>query len=418
GSFTGTGNGLANVITGGAGSDTLNGGAGADTLDGGAGADRLAGGAGDDTYHVNVTGDIVAEAAGGGIDTVISTANSHTLRANVENLSFAGIGNFSGTGNGLANSITGGAGNDVLNGGAGADSMAGGAGNDIYLVDNAGDVVSELAGGGTDTVQTTLASRTLEAQVENLVFTGVGSFSGTGNDLANRLISGAGNDSLAGLGGNDTLNGGAGNDTLDGGAGVDLLAGGAGDDTYHVDSASDVVSEGAVAGTDTVVSTAGAYTLAGNVENLSFAGIGSFVGAGNGLANGLTGGGGDDTLGGAGGNDTMDGGAGNDSLNGGQGDDRVTGGGGDDFLIGGPGADVFVFAAGFGHDTVSGFDSNPAGGQDLLDLSAFGITDFANQVSITDLGSDTLITIEADSVLLLGIANPAAAIDQSDFILA
>ena len=52
--------------------------------------------------------------------------------------------------------------------------MIGGAGNDTYVVDNAGDVVSELAGQGTDTIRTSLASYGLGAlrNVENLTYTG------------------------------------------------------------------------------------------------------------------------------------------------------------------------------------------------------------------------------------------------------
>ena len=42
--------------------------------------------------------------------------------------------------------LTGKAGNDWLDGGTGADAMIGGAGDDTYVVDNAGDVVTEAAG--------------------------------------------------------------------------------------------------------------------------------------------------------------------------------------------------------------------------------------------------------------------------------
>ncbi|MBS4698614.1 calcium-binding protein [Aeromonas media] len=90
-----------------------------------------------------------------------------------------------------------------------------------------GDTVTEAAGAGTDTVQTsTLATYTLGANVENLTNAGNGTFTGDGNSLDNVINGGGGADTLNGLDGNDTLNGGIGNDTLDGGAGNDAMAGG------------------------------------------------------------------------------------------------------------------------------------------------------------------------------------------------
>ena len=101
----------------------------------------MTGGAGDDTYFVDSTTDIVNEQVGFGTDTVNTTLLGYTLGATVENLTFLGAGNFSGTGNTLNNTIIGGggtdtlsagAGNDILIGGAGADKMTGGAGNDSF----------------------------------------------------------------------------------------------------------------------------------------------------------------------------------------------------------------------------------------------------------------------------------------------
>ncbi|MGO7711656.1 calcium-binding protein, partial [Rhizobium johnstonii] len=150
---------------------------------------------------------------------------------------------FTGTGNDLANTIRGAAGADTLDGGGGADSLIGGAGNDTYIVDNAGDLVTEAAEVGIDTVRTTLAAYTLGANVESLLYMGSASFTGTGNALVNTITGGAGNDTLDGGTGNDTLIGGAGNDTLIGGAGSDTMSGGTGDDIYVVDSATDVINE-------------------------------------------------------------------------------------------------------------------------------------------------------------------------------
>ncbi len=238
--INGTGNDLANVITGNAAINVLNGGAGNDKLNGGAGVDTLIGGTGDDTYTVDNIGDVVTENLSEGTDKVNSSM-TYALSANVENLTLTGAAAINGTGNDLANSITGnaainvligGAGNDTLNGGAGADSLTGGLGNDTYTVDNAGDVITENPGEGTDKVNSSV-TYTLSANVENLTLTGSSAINGTGNDLVNNVTGNTADNQLNGEAGNDTLNGGAGNDMLTGGTGKDTLTGGTGNDTFR-----------------------------------------------------------------------------------------------------------------------------------------------------------------------------------------
>ncbi|MBK9446196.1 MAG: putative Ig domain-containing protein [Betaproteobacteria bacterium] len=298
-----------------------------DTLDGGVGRDRMAGGAGDDIYFVDNTGDAVVERAGEGKDTVISLVNLR-LAADVENLTLAGAAHLSGTGNVLDNVLAGNTGNNALNGGLGVDRMAGGAGNDTYTVDNVGDVVTELAGEGSDRVISSL-SYTLGENVENLTLSGAEAIDGTGNALDNTIVGNAAPNALSGLGGNDrltggdsddTLAGGAGNDTLNGGLGVDAMIGGTGNDTYYVDDAGDAVTELADEGTDRVVSTIG-YTLGDHLENLTLSGTVAIDGTGNALNNSLTGNAAANTLIGEGGNDTLNGGLGSDAMVGGIGND-------------------------------------------------------------------------------------------------
>jgi serralysin len=159
-SINGRGNTLDNEITGNAGVNRLNGDAGADTPDGGAGADVLVGGAGNDIYIVDDAGDVVREAASGGTDLVFSSA-SHTLRAEVENLTLTGSSAINGKGNTLDNAITGNAGAnrldggdgaDTLNGDSGADTLVGGSGLDVLRGGEDADVFlfSRLLDSGAD----------------------------------------------------------------------------------------------------------------------------------------------------------------------------------------------------------------------------------------------------------------------------
>ena len=161
------------------GNDFLLGGLGNNSLNGGTGADNMHGQAGDDLYFVDNVGDTVTELAGAGIDEIrssISTSLNFGGRLNVENLTLIGAA-ISGTGNGLGNRIVGNNFNNSLNGLGGNDSLFGLGGNDscsegaatipsmaapvpttckdrpvmiIYVVDNVGDIVTELAGAGID----------------------------------------------------------------------------------------------------------------------------------------------------------------------------------------------------------------------------------------------------------------------------
>ena len=154
-----------------------------------------------------------------------------TVTASVTGNSFFGLlGSQIMKGRGIVSGSTmlGGTGNDTLDGGTGAQIMVGGPGNDTYVVNDAGDVVTEKFGEGTDLVKTSLASYTLGSNVENLTFIGSGNFIGTGNALANSISGGAGIDTLTGGGGNDVFNftaGKANGDTITDFVGSGSLAG-------------------------------------------------------------------------------------------------------------------------------------------------------------------------------------------------
>jgi Ca2+-binding RTX toxin-like protein len=296
--------------------DRLTGNALANRLDGNSGNDTLTGGAGDDTYVIDIDyyeQDIVIEAAGGGTDT-IETGRNHTLATHLENLVLLGPNAFYGGGNGVANRITGNnlannlegfAGADTLDGGAGNDVMTGGSGDDTYFVDAVLDTVVESAGGGIDTIVTTV-SMTVGADIENIHMGGTAALAVKGNAANNIII------------------GNAGANYLDGRSGADSLIGGAGNDKYIVDNALDRVVEIAGGGTDQVH--AGVDTrLTANVEILVLLGSAALKGYGNNDSNRVFGNTANNTLYGEGGNDTL------------------VGGLGADVMVGGAGADVFAY---------------------------------------------------------------------------
>jgi trimeric autotransporter adhesin len=199
----------------------------------------------------------------------------------VENLVLEGNADLQGYGNHLANTLTGNTGNNILNGFAGADSMTGGAGDDIYFVDDGGDKVVESANEGNDTIFST-THFTLPTSVENLILQGNADLQGYGNSQANVIY------------------GNAGSNLLNGGGGVDLMVGGVGDDIYFVDDPSDSCFEVANEGNDSVFATSN-YGLAADVENLTLQGNADLQAYGNNQANVIYGNAGNNLINAAGG---------------------------------------------------------------------------------------------------------------------
>ena len=77
--------------------------------------------------------------------------------------------------------------------------MTGGAGNDVYDVDSFADIVTELAGGGTDLVRTTVwrpRPRAPMSRISNS--SGSADISGIGNELANFMTGNGGKNMLIG----------------------------------------------------------------------------------------------------------------------------------------------------------------------------------------------------------------------------
>jgi Ca2+-binding RTX toxin-like protein len=170
-------------------------------------------------------------------------------------------------------------GNDSFVGAGGNDIYYGGSGNDRFYIDDAGDVVIELANEGRDTVISKTVSLVLSANVEVGNLQGSLALDITGNDLDNNLNGNNGVNHIFGNEGNDSMNGEDGDDFLYGNDGADLLRGG----------------------------------------------------------NGL------DLLVGGDGGDQLLGNDGDDSIYGEDGNDRINGGQGQDDMVGGTGADMFIF---------------------------------------------------------------------------
>ncbi|MGE0664582.1 MAG: calcium-binding protein, partial [Hyphomonadaceae bacterium] len=226
------GSALGDILVGSTEANVLNGGAGNDTLVGGAGNDTLIGGDHFDTVDYSGAGGGVEANLGTGmanndgqggfdiltqLENIIGTASAdlldgagdaNTLTGNGGNdrlrgaggndLLIGGAGIDTLEGGADLDTLDGGADGDILDGGSGADQMIGGTGDDRYIVDNAGDAITELAVEGFDQVESSI-SYTLAAEVDMLTLTGA-AFTGTGNGGGNVIVGTGDYNILSGMG--------------------------------------------------------------------------------------------------------------------------------------------------------------------------------------------------------------------------
>jgi Ca2+-binding RTX toxin-like protein len=420
-----TGSNHSETINGNEQDNVLDGRGGNDTLDGGLGNDTLIGNDGIDTVSyashntVNLLGGVFIALGTGTADgiataTIVSTGGSTSTETDI----LRGIENV--TGSSHSDNITGTEQANVLDdGGAGSpDTLQGLKGDDTYVVANAGDTLVEFANEGHDTVVTTLTHLTLLSNFEDLKYNGTADFTGTGNDAANLIQGNAGNDHLIGLGGDDELDGGANNDVYDyrGSFGLafgnDRISDTSGTDQIAVNSFSDILGAQHV-GNDLILTLTGGtiqiinHFAGQQVENIIDSNGNSMV-----LATGLTGGNAPGIIAGGNGGETLDGKGGDDFLFGGNGDDRLIGGDGNDKLTGGHGQDTFVFAAGFGHDTITDFTD-----ADRIEFDGHIFRNFqAVQAASQQVGNDTVITLDDhNSITLQNVA--LHSLHANDFII-
>ena len=273
----------------------------------------------------------------------------------------------------LADVLTGGTEADTIYGGGAAavpeddaDTILGGAGNDLIYGNGGNDLL--VAQGDDDTVYSGVGNDSLYG----------GSSQTDTMDGSDALYAGVGSDWLYGNAGNDTLHGGDGTDTIYGGLGNDLIYGG--NDYASGGDGSDFIAGGA--GGDTIYGGEGNDRIFGGngVNDASDAADVIDGGAGNDI---IYGNGGDDLLIGGAGNDTIYGGAGLNTIDGGEGTDRIIANIGD-VISGGTGIDRFVLNA----RTIVTTTTQAAVNNNAEDLAQLRITDLEAgeflQINITD----------------------------------
>ena len=98
-------------------------------------------------------------------------------------------------------------------------------------------------------------------------------------------------------------------------------------------------------------------------------------------------------------NDLLIGGIGNDAIYCGSGDNTVWGGAGNDYISSGMGANKFMYhSSGDGADIIVKWNPN-----DTIHFANMTANAVATQVTIADSGADTLITVNDESIRVIGV---------------
>ncbi len=308
------------------------------------------------------------------------------------------------------NVFYGGDGNDTLAGGANIDFMFGEDGDDLLLGRNGVNVL--FGGNGNDTIYD--------------------------GDDGSYLSGGDGDDFLYGGGGADVLDGGAGNDYLQGDHGGDTYSFGRGYDTDTINASSDlntiiihnyrassmintrnanndlIINFGSADSTDCLIidhffdynsnrdfnfvfddgTVLGQYDITAKYAPIYGTEGDDWLAIQNSDNGIIHGGAGNDGLSGGSGNDELYGEDGDDTLYGNDGNDILDGGAGNDILNGGNGTDTYIFAKGYGNDTINEWGS---------DHSIVKLTDInSDEVTITDQwGSNLVVSINGTEDTLI-----------------
>ena len=346
-------------------------------------ADTLTGGAGDDVLQIGNTQTGNSFSANG-VDQELEANDVFTGNGGIDTIEYHNVGNQAATAAG--NTATGGSGDitTVID----FDNITGV--ERIVVMDPDG----VIAGGTADPITTTIEALTATATKMPATFEYDGSIITDAADTQNFNYDSQSTSDNDLLTTDFTITTGAAGDSVGGSGGDDIINLGLGDDYAFGGGRSDTIDGGA-----------GADTLAGGDET-ALTGVG-------------------DSLSGGAGADTIDGGAGADTILGGDGADNITGGTGADILTGGSGADTFNLptpaeSGGSNLDTITDFAGGTGGDSILITVSAAQIdaaTDLgATEFAATDKG-DVSTFAEVEAVLSKKIGEAVFVKDSGQLVI-